>query len=62
MVNSKKTEVIKIRVDSVIKEKFEIIAESEQRTFAGQVRLALSEWINQTPNQEEKNEIRNKKL
>ena len=40
------TEVIKIRVDSEIKKKLEIIAESEQRTFAGQVRLALQEWIN----------------
>jgi hypothetical protein len=47
MVNSKKTEVIKIRIDSEIKEKLEFIAKSEQRTFAGQVRLALQEWINQ---------------
>jgi hypothetical protein len=41
------TKVIKIRIDSEIKEKFEIIADSEQRTFAGQVRLALQEWIKQ---------------
>jgi hypothetical protein len=40
------SEVIKIRIATEIKNKFESIAESEQRTFAGQVRLALQEWIN----------------
>jgi len=42
-----KNEVIKIRIETEIKKKLEIISESEQRTFAGQVRLALQEWINQ---------------
>jgi len=41
------TEVIKIRIETDIKNKLESIADSEQRTFAGQVRLALQEWINQ---------------
>jgi predicted transcriptional regulator len=39
------TEVVKIRLGSEIKKKLEEIAESEQRTFAGQIRLALQEWI-----------------
>jgi hypothetical protein len=41
------TDVIKIRIETEIKKKLESISESEQRTFAGQVRLALQEWINQ---------------
>ena len=39
------TDVIKIRIDSDVKPELEKIAESEQRTFAGQIRLALSEWL-----------------
>jgi hypothetical protein len=39
------TEVIKIRIDSDVKAELEKIAESEQRTLAGQIRLALSEWM-----------------
>ena len=43
-----KTVVINnFRLDSEIKKKLEEIAEREQRTFAGQIRLALQEWINQ---------------
>jgi hypothetical protein len=40
-----KTDVIKLRIDSEIKSELEKIAESEQRTLAGQIRLALSEWL-----------------
>jgi hypothetical protein len=39
------TDVIKIRVDSDMKTELEKIVESEQRTLAGQIRLALSEWL-----------------
>lgn len=39
------TDVIKIRIDSDVKTKLEKIAEYEQRTLAGQIRLALSEWL-----------------
>lgn len=42
-----KTDVIKIRIDSDVKAELEKIATSEQRTLAGQIRLALQEWINQ---------------
>lgn len=44
---NKKTDVIKLRIDSNIKSELEKIAVSEQRTLAGQIRLALQEWINQ---------------
>ena len=44
-VVKKETEVIKIRIDSDVKTELEKIAESEQRTLAGQIRLALSEWL-----------------
>jgi len=33
------------RLSSEIKKKLEEIAEREQRTFSGQIRLALHEWI-----------------
>jgi predicted transcriptional regulator len=33
------------RLNTEIKKKLEEIAEREQRTFAGQIRLALQEWI-----------------
>jgi hypothetical protein len=39
------TDVIKIRIDSDVKTELEKIAEYEQRTLAGQIRLALSEWL-----------------
>jgi hypothetical protein len=39
------TDVIKIRIDSDVKTELEKIAESEQRTLAGQIRLALSAWL-----------------
>ena len=40
-----KTDVIKLRIDSYVKCELEKMAESEQRTLAGQIRLALSEWL-----------------
>ena len=33
------------RLGSEVKKKLEEIAEREQRTFAGQIRLALQEWL-----------------
>ena len=40
-----KTDVIKLRIDSDVKIEMEKIAETEQRTLAGQIRLALREWF-----------------
>ena len=40
-----KTDVIKLRIDSDVKNELEKIAETEQRTLAGQIRLALREWL-----------------
>lgn len=45
MNTKNKTEVVKIRIDSDVKTELEKIAEQEQRTFSGQCRLALSEWL-----------------
>ena len=43
---TEKTVVVNnFRLGSDIKKKLEEIAEREQRTFAGQIRLALQEWI-----------------
>jgi hypothetical protein len=44
-MKAEKTEVVKIRIG--VKEKAELdkIAKRECRTFAGQVRLALREWL-----------------
>ena len=42
---SDETEVVKIRLSSTIKDKLQEIADREQRTLAGQIRLALQEWI-----------------
>jgi hypothetical protein len=39
------TDVIKIRIDLDVKTELEKIAEYEQRTLAGQIRLALGQWI-----------------
>jgi hypothetical protein len=39
------TDVIKLRIGASLKEKLEEIAEREQRTLAGQIRLALHEWL-----------------
>ncbi len=39
------TEVIKIRIESADKARLEQIAENEGRTFAGQCRQALREWL-----------------
>ena len=45
---TEKTVVINnFRLGSEIKKKLEEIAEREQRTFAGQIRLALQEWVEQ---------------
>lgn len=41
----KETDVIKIRIDSAVKTELEKIAESEQRTLAGQIRLVVHEWL-----------------
>jgi hypothetical protein len=41
----KETDVIKLRIDSDVKTELEKIAESEQRTLAGQIRLSLSVWL-----------------
>jgi hypothetical protein len=46
-IRAKQTDVVKIRIGLLEKTVLERIAESEQRTFAGQVRLALQEWIKQ---------------
>ena len=40
-----KIDVIKMRIDSDVKIELEKISESEQRTLAGQIRLALCEWL-----------------
>ena len=42
-----KTDVIKMRIDSDVKIELEKISELEQRTLAGQIRLALREWLEQ---------------
>jgi predicted transcriptional regulator len=43
---TEKTVVINnFRLGSEIKKKLEEIAKREQRTFAGQIRLALQEWV-----------------
>jgi len=43
---TEKTVVINnFRLSSEIKKRLEEIAEREQRTFAGQIRRALQEWI-----------------
>jgi predicted transcriptional regulator len=43
---TEKTVVVNnFRLNTEIKKKLEEIAEREQRTFAGQIRLALQEWI-----------------
>ena len=39
------TEVIKVRICAVDKAELESIAEKESRTFAGQYRLVLREWL-----------------
>jgi len=44
-MNKPKTEVIKIRITSDQKKELEKIALAESRTFAGQVRLVIREWL-----------------
>lgn len=39
------TEVVKIRISSEDKELLEQIAKKEHRTFAGQCRFGLHEWL-----------------
>ena len=47
---TEKTVVINnFRLSAEIKEKLEEIAAREQRTFAGQIRLALQEWLESKP-------------
>jgi hypothetical protein len=43
--NSEQTDTIKIRIGLTLKAQIERIAEVQERTFAGQVRLMLHEWI-----------------
>jgi len=52
---TEKTEVIKIRLGSKTKTDLQKIASQNERTMAGQIRLALQEWI------ETKQEGRNKR-
>jgi len=42
---TEQTEVVKIRLGSSEKAALEAIAERECRTFAGQVRVAIKEWL-----------------
>jgi hypothetical protein len=42
---TEKTEVVKIRLGSSEKSLIEFIARKNDRTFAGQVRAALKEWL-----------------
>lgn len=42
---TEQTEVVKIRLCSTIKAKLEKLAEENERTLAGQIRLALGQWI-----------------
>ena len=47
---TEKTVVINnFRLSAEIKKKLEEIAAREQRTFAGQIRLALQEWLESKP-------------
>ena len=39
------TEVIKIRLGSTIKSQLQKLADENERTLAGQIRLALGQWI-----------------
>ena len=44
-MKKQKTEVIKFRLGITEKENLQEIADREQRTLAGQIRIALHEWI-----------------
>lgn len=39
------TEVVKLRLGSTIKDQLQKLADANERTLAGQIRLALNEWI-----------------
>ena len=43
---TEQTEVVKIRLGSSEKAKLEELARVGERTFAGQVRLVVREWLN----------------
>lgn len=40
-----KTEAVKIRIETTAKKELQKIAHDEGRTFAGQVKFALKEWL-----------------
>ena len=39
------TEPVKIRLSTAVKNKLQKLADENERTLAGQIRLALNEWI-----------------
>jgi hypothetical protein len=45
MLKNDNNEVVKIRLGSTIKAKLKKLAETNERTLAGQIRLALGQWI-----------------
>lgn len=45
MPEAKETEVIKIRLSSITKEKIQEEAEKEYRSFAKQCQMILDEWV-----------------
>lgn len=51
MTKSEQTEVVKIRLSSNLKDLLQKLADANERTLAGQIRLALGQWIE---NQEER--------
>jgi len=42
---NEQTEVIKIRLGSTVKSQLQKLADANERTLAGQIRLALGQWI-----------------
>jgi hypothetical protein len=42
---TEQTEVVKIRLGSSLKSQLQKLADANERTLAGQIRLALGQWI-----------------
>ena len=42
---AEQTEVVKIRLGSTLKTQLQKLADANERTLAGQIRLALGQWI-----------------
>ena len=42
---NEQTEVVKIRLGSTLKNQLQKLANANERTLAGQIRLALGQWI-----------------